>query len=140
MFENLEAKICDYIELESKGDTSRLPEQYTELYDNYRVIHFNRYNGGSSTRYDRDDFGYADIYYYIKIDEGALKVAYGPWPESGTYLMCAASADEGAKSGSVNPRSPIDIFIDISCTDAPVTGVLIISYVPLDEINYDFEE
>jgi hypothetical protein len=139
MFENLEAKICDYMELESKGDTSRLPEQYTELHDNYRVIHFNRYNGGSSTRYDRDDFGYSDIYYYIKIEHGKLKVTY--WQSMvGTNLMCSASEEEVAKSGSVDPGSSTFIYISIKCTDAPVTGVLIISFVPLDEIDYDFEE
>jgi hypothetical protein len=69
-------------------------------------------------------------------------LSYDSVPEWYRYSICEISAEDGAKEGSiVSAIFASDWYLDVKTVGSqPVYGTLILSYVPLDEIDYDFEK
>ena len=138
-FDNLDAQVCKYISTLDEVDRTKLPEEMVKFGENYRIYTFNYYNGSQSSRIEIEDYDLSEIYYYVKIESGEIRVAYDTIATLGRNLICSADADDGAMKGSVRNYLTTDIFLDIDCVSGPVCGTLIISFVPLDEVDYDFE-
>lgn len=143
-FENLDANIVNYIELEEKATSSTRPSKMTpKRGENYCIYTFyNYHNGGSNSLENFADNPTSKLYYYVKLDSGSLKLSYDSVPEWYRYSICEISAEDGAKEGSiVSAIFASDWYLDVKTVGSqPVYGTLILSYVPLDEIDYDFEK
>ena len=142
-FRNLDAKVCDYIKLEEDALPSTSDFIAPKLGDGYAVYNLSNYNKeGFNRRIDIDEHRASKLYYYIKLDSGSLKIGYDNMPFSfPRYQICEVSADDEAKEGYlVSSVFSASWYLDVERVGSePVNGTLIVSYVPLDEIDYDFD-
>jgi hypothetical protein len=79
-----------------------------------------------------------DRYYYFKLDGGEVKALYKNDDKDYYRDLCTASAEGGPVSGMFPEGGfPDEIYISLEgLGDRPVSGELVISFIPLEETDY----
>jgi hypothetical protein len=118
--------------------------EYDDLYGNeyeesdYVVYRIDEFVGTKNILVKPGRYEKYDRYYYFKLDGGEVKALYKNDDKDYYRDLCTASAEGGPVSGMFPEGGfPDEIYISLeSLGDRPVSGELVISFVPLDETDY----
>lgn len=133
-FLNLNADQCVYASVNTADEFAQ--------HEKYKVYDIDEFVGTKKILVRTDRFDGKDFYYYIKLESGEIKAVYSE-KSRGSYVdLCEVDAKEEPAKG-VFPTTfpsgefPGEIYITLeSLGDRPVSGELVISFIPLEETDY----
>ncbi len=117
-------------------DISELSGIEAEEYENYTIFRFDGFEGKATLKMERVGLEKDVIYYTGKLSEGAMNVNYDRGPYDSTehlyvFYEGVTIPDENTTVGKIDQDELAIIFETMS----PVTGELIISFIPFEEIE-----
>ena len=117
-------------------DIAELSGIEAEEHENYTIFRFNGFDGKATLKMERKDLERDVIYYTGKLANGAMYVNYDLGPYDSTeslyvFYEGVTIPDENSTVGKVDQDELAIIFETMS----PVTGEIIISFIPFDNIE-----
>ena len=146
-FDNLDAHQCVFA-------TVNKEDEFTQS-KKYKVYDLDEFVGTKKLLVRTDKFDGCNFYYYIKLDSGEVKVLYSEKSNRGYTELCEASASEGSVRGmfpTAFPKGALsgifpegvssgEVYITLeSLGDTPVSGELIVAFLPTEELGYPYNE
>ena len=104
-----------------------------EEYENYTVFKFDEFNGKWTCKMERTNLGKGVIYYHADLTNGSMVVKYDIGALYNDNLLVTLNAEETMPIQSSGGYVEADKIYIIFETVSPVSGEVIISFVPFDE-------
>ncbi len=133
-FLNVNADQCVYANIDVADEFGK--------YENYKIYDINEFIGTKKILVRTDRFDGKDFYYYIKLESGEVRAVYSEKSRESYVDLCEVDAKEEHAKGAFpttfpSGQFPGEIYISLeNLGDQPVSGELVISFIPLEETDY----
>ena len=134
---------CDWLQRDVNdifSDISEIAGAEKEEHENYTVFKFDEFKGKWTCKMERTELGEGAIYYHADLTDGSMIVKYDKGALYNDEPLVTLSAGETMPIQSSGGYVEGDKIYIIFETVTPVSGEVVISFVPFEEHVHTYQE